>query len=164
MFEEILLQTLEALPLGVVLVGRDKVIRWANSEALRLFGAEDPEELVGKRCQTYLCPSDLCPVMDEGKVLDRSERVLLKAFLPLSEEGIFKSYFEAVFEGTRAMMLMLDEDLVVTKVNSAVLQHTGYLRSEIVGQSVTRLVHPDDLPLLLQRHQRRVKGEPVPSS
>ena len=182
-------EILDLLPVGILIVGRDKAIRWANREALRLFGAEDVKEVVGRSCQGYLCPFDYCPVLDKGEEVDRShrvllrkdgtkvpiiktvretelggERVLLEAFIEVIKEGLGKVYFETVFERTEAMFLLVEEDLTITRVNLATLKHTGYSSEELLGRKVTILVHPDDLPLVLQYHQKRLRREDAPST
>lgn len=38
-------------------------------------------------------------------------------------------------------------------------KYTGWKREEIIGRKATELVHPDDLPLVLERHRARLRGE-----
>ena len=62
---------------GVVVIGRDRRIRWANACARELAGASSAD-LRDKPCGDYLCPaaqSD-CPILDRGQPLDKSERIL----------------------------------------------------------------------------------------
>lgn len=181
-------EILDLLPVGILLVGRDKTIRWANREALTLLGAEDLKEVVGRSCQGYLCPSDVCPVFEEGKGEDRSlrtllrkdgtkvpviktvketelegEKVLLETFIEATEEGLERVYFERVFEGTEAIMFLVEEDLSVSKVNSAFLKRTGYGREEILRRNALELIHPEDRPLVLEIHRSCLEGKNFPS-
>ncbi len=67
-------------PFGVVVIGRDRKIRWANKYACELAGVEDAERLCGRECGEYLCPADQneCPILDKNQELDNSERILLR--------------------------------------------------------------------------------------
>jgi len=70
---------LENLPIGVLIVGRDKKIRSVNKTALKLIGLESDKELIGQTCHKLICPAEgnKCPVLDLGQTLDNSERKLL---------------------------------------------------------------------------------------
>ena len=70
---------LKAMPFGVFLVGRDKIIRSANKAALSMMGYDKEEDLTGKMCHNFICPSQNrhCPVLDMGKTVDSSERILI---------------------------------------------------------------------------------------
>jgi PAS domain S-box-containing protein len=88
---------LDSTPYSVMLVGKDKVIRYVNSAALKLGGYESSEELVGSVCNEVLCPTQRCPILDFGQKLDKSERVIkakdgthipiLKSVVPITADG-----------------------------------------------------------------------------
>ena len=75
---EVLQKMIDSMPFGLIVVGRDKIIKRANATALNLAGYSEAE-LVGKPCYTTLCPaeSDGCPVLDDDQNLDACEAVLL---------------------------------------------------------------------------------------
>jgi PAS domain S-box-containing protein len=75
---QVLLQIIDSMPFGVMVIGTDKIIRRANSTAQRLSGYSE-DELVGKLCHETLCPADddACPILDNDQQLDASERTLL---------------------------------------------------------------------------------------
>lgn len=70
---------LEEMPVGMIVVGRDKKIRRINKAALTMMGLSSSAELVGHVCHKRICPveSNECPVLDLGQHVDNSERVLL---------------------------------------------------------------------------------------
>ncbi len=73
-----LLAIMEKSPFGVVLIGKDRVIRWANDYVRDLAKVDDLSKLIGAHCETYLCPAaqNKCPIIDKGDTLDKSERIL----------------------------------------------------------------------------------------
>jgi len=71
---------LDESPFGVVVVGLDCRIRWANRYAAKLAGLEDARAMRGERCEAFLCPRDQrgCPFLDAepGKDVVAMERIL----------------------------------------------------------------------------------------
>jgi PAS domain S-box-containing protein len=69
---------LEKTQVGVVVIGKDKKIRWANESAIKMAGIENVDVIIGKSCNEYLCPAEQnkCPILDENKKVDNSERIL----------------------------------------------------------------------------------------
>lgn len=90
---------LDTMPVGVIVVGRDKTIRRVNKAALMMMGCNSPQEIIGKTCHKKICPAEVdnCPVIDLDKSIDNSEKVLLnsegqeipilKTVLPITLEG-----------------------------------------------------------------------------
>ena len=69
------------LPVGVIIVDPvTRVIEQANEHVVTLFGAS-VDHLVGRRCHALLCPANegACPVCDLGKIVDNSDREMLRA-------------------------------------------------------------------------------------
>ncbi len=67
---------LEELPIGIMIIGKDKIIKKMNKSALAIIGFESEHHIVGKRCHQNVCPAqkDKCPITDLGKTVDRSEK------------------------------------------------------------------------------------------
>jgi two-component system sensor kinase FixL len=90
---------LDTMPVGVIVVGRDKIIRRVNKTALMMMGCNSPQEVIGNTCHKKICPAEVnnCPVLDLGNSVDNSEKVLLnrdgreipilKTVLPITLEG-----------------------------------------------------------------------------
>jgi PAS domain S-box-containing protein len=97
--KQTLQKILESIPYGVILVGRDKRIRFVNDSALALTGYGSMEELEGKTCHSTLCPVEVdeCPILDLGQEMDRTERKarrktgelvpILKSVVPVTLDG-----------------------------------------------------------------------------
>ena len=70
---------LAAMPVGTIVVGRDKIIRNVNRAALQMMGLEEESELVGQICHNRICPAEdcECPVVDLGQSITSAERTLL---------------------------------------------------------------------------------------
>ena len=69
---------LESLPVGVVIVDRQKRIRQINSTAQRITGMSS-EDVTGEVCHKLLCPAmeNRCPILDLDQSIDRDEREVL---------------------------------------------------------------------------------------
>ncbi|MBN1488339.1 MAG: response regulator [Phycisphaerae bacterium] len=70
---------LAALPVGILIVGRDKVIRSINDAGRRILGLSSAEAVVGRSCHPILCPHETgeCPIIDHHKPIDVSERAMI---------------------------------------------------------------------------------------
>ena len=73
-------QVLEALPVGVLLIDENHVIRHINRTALAMMGGPDPEERIGQKCTGLLCSleEDQCP-LNEGPGASLSNEIYLRA-------------------------------------------------------------------------------------
>ncbi len=69
---------LEKTPFGIVIIDRQRNIRWANATACQLAGVKSLDEIQGQFCGKYLCPAQrhACPILDKKQKVDNSERIL----------------------------------------------------------------------------------------
>jgi two-component system sensor kinase FixL len=76
--EKALQEMIDAMPFGVIVVGKDKIIRRANAAAQHTSGYSE-KELVGQLCNKTLCPAheNACPILDQNQKLERSEKLLV---------------------------------------------------------------------------------------
>ncbi|MFC1461180.1 PAS domain S-box protein [Verrucomicrobiota bacterium] len=70
---------LESIQVGVLVVGKDKRIRQVNSMAMKMFGVDSREQIIGQECHKFICPAekDNCPVLDLEQEVVNSERIML---------------------------------------------------------------------------------------
>lgn len=68
-------ELIDAVPFGVVIIGKDKIVRKANIEAGRVLGRE-AGDIVGHVCHQNICPALVgqCPILDNNQTVDRSEK------------------------------------------------------------------------------------------
>ncbi|MDD4005199.1 MAG: ATP-binding protein [Elusimicrobiaceae bacterium] len=95
-----LIKVLWAMPFGVVVISEKKhKILSANNMAIRLFGYEKAEDVVGKECHKFICPSErgACPITDLRQNVDGSERMLVRKNGGLAP--ILKSVTKLVVDG-----------------------------------------------------------------
>lgn len=90
---------LNSIPVGIVIVSKQKEIRKVNKAAQKLTEYDCVEDLLGHICHKVICPAKegQCPVLDCGKKVDKSEKVLvtksgnlmpiLKTVVPIMFEG-----------------------------------------------------------------------------
>lgn len=100
---------LEGLPIGIMIIGKDKIIKKINNHALEIIGHQSDRNIVGKICHQNVCPAqkDQCPITDLGKKVDRSEKMaihkngreipILKTVIPMvidGEEVLFEAFMD----------------------------------------------------------------------
>ena len=91
--EETLKTILESLPVGVILIGKDKTIRLANPAAIAVMGRDCEDEILGHTCDSTFCqPEDgECPILGLGKTVDGAERTLIakdKTEIPIFKTAV----------------------------------------------------------------------------
>ncbi len=71
--------SIDSMPFGVMVVGKDKIIRRVNTTVLKMTGYQKYDELVGKVCHYLVCRSEYgnCPVLDKKQKVDEAERIML---------------------------------------------------------------------------------------
>jgi PAS domain S-box-containing protein len=125
-----LLQIMQSVSFGVVVVGRDKKIRQMNPAAAAMAGYDSEAELVGTVCHGTVCPSSIgaCPVLDLGEEIDRSERLLvrrdgstipiLKSVVPVELDGedVLLESFVDITEGKEAEERSRQKDALLNEV------------------------------------------------
>ena len=85
-----------------------------------------------------------------------TERKLAEEALRQSEEK-----YRLLVEGANETV-MVAQDGHIKFINAKGAEITGYTIEELTNKSFADITHPDDLPLVVERHQRRLKGEVIP--
>ncbi|MDY6835147.1 MAG: PAS domain S-box protein [Chloroflexota bacterium] len=107
---------LESMPVGVIVVGRDKKVRMVNRTALEMVGVNSKKQILGQTCHYRICPAEEnhCPILDLGEKVDNSERILLdqggryipilKTVVPMTigDEDVLVEAFVDITERKRA--------------------------------------------------------------
>ncbi len=76
--QQILQNMIDAMPFGVMVIGKDKLIKKVNNAVMKITGFAQ-EELIGNLCHCTLCPAERnkCPILDCGQTLDHSEKKII---------------------------------------------------------------------------------------
>ena len=86
MVEEQLKKSLEStetiintLPIGVMIVSKDHIVRRINNAALKMTGHDSEADIVGRTCHRTICPADEghCHLKNLGNQVDQSEKVII---------------------------------------------------------------------------------------
>ena len=90
---------IDNLPIGMVIVGKNKIIQRINKAALDMMGHDSEKHIIGHICHKSICPAEKgqCPITDLGQIVDQSEKVVIhkegrhipvfKTALPLEING-----------------------------------------------------------------------------
>lgn len=175
-------QAIDALAEGVVVL-QDGAVRYANAAAAQIIGTE-PGHLIDRQLREFVA---LPENAETGGVLrlstcdgravwvntsisrtqwrgapaqlvavtDVSQQQLAEEALRRSEQR-YRDVVDNVSEG---IMVVQDERFVFA--NATVTQLTGYDLAEIAGRQFLQFVVPEHREIVLDRFQRRLRGEPL---
>jgi two-component system, sensor histidine kinase and response regulator len=90
---------LENAPIGMMIVGKDKVIRQINKAAMVMTGHDSKNDIIGRICHKNICAAAInkCPITDLGQTVDKEEKKIIckdgkiipvyKTALPIKIDG-----------------------------------------------------------------------------
>lgn len=102
--QEALQMILDSMPFGIIVVGRDKVIRRANKAAVSMAGYDSCNRIIGHVCHKILCPAEegKCPIIDLQQQIDMSERAVISK--DRREIPVMKSVIPITLEGEEVLL------------------------------------------------------------
>lgn len=79
------------------------------------------------------------------------------------ENALIKSEekYRSVVENANEAIMVVCEGVIVF-CNPKLVEYTGYSATELQSMSFLKLIHPDEREMVIDRHQRRLKGEHPP--
>jgi len=146
---------LEKSPFGVVLIGKDRKIRWANGAVVKMAGVQDIKELMGQQCGEYLCPAEQkkCPILDLGESLDNSERTLRRK--DGTEIPIIKTVIEIQLGGEDVLLETFVDISDRKKSENELLRIRAAVDSAAEGIVI---MDPDGLPFYINKSFAFITG------
>ncbi len=116
-------------PIGMVIVGKDKVIRLINKAALAMTGYDSKEELVGHVCHKSICPANIgqCPITDLGQIIDQSEKTVIRK--DGRQVPIYKTALVMEIEGRDVIIEAFMDISPLKKVENELLESKERLRT-----------------------------------
>ncbi|MEM2949511.1 MAG: PAS domain S-box protein [Nitrososphaeria archaeon] len=74
-----------------------------------------------------------------------------------------KAYYEILFDNSPLPKIVVEENDIISKVNKAFEEQTGYTRDEVVGKiKWQKLVHEEDVERMAEYKKMRLAGGPAP--
>ncbi|NCD33140.1 MAG: PAS domain S-box protein [Spartobacteria bacterium] len=135
--EEKLRHILDTVQTGVILIEADthNVVD-INSAALHMIHA-NKEDIIGKKCHNHFCPSEFgnCPITDQGKSIDDSERILLQS--DRTELPILKNARQIEIQGKKYLLESFIDISERKKADAIIQKQNAFLNSII-----NALTHP----------------------
>ena len=85
----------------------------------------------------------------------------------LSEAGLQEQYesaqhYRTLLHNVSDVIYSLSSDGIITSLNPAFEKVTGLSCADWIGKSFTQIIHPDDLPLALEKFLSALRGDPSP--
>ena len=133
-----------------------------------MTGQKHPEErryrIFGKRGEMFW-------IRFRSRVIEYCEKPALLSFLiDETQNKIYEDSLKKSEERYRELVENLAEGIVVVKdgdicfINKTLRNKLGLTLANIVGTSFLNFIHKDDQALVLDRYQRRLKGEDLPEA
>ena len=79
-----------------------------------------------------------------------------KAYTQALQES--SSFYQTIFDNTGAATLIIDEDMIVSKVNAECVRLFQRSQNELVGKKYTELIPEEDVDRLIELHQIRTQN------
>jgi len=99
---------IEEMPIGIMIVDRERRIRDINRSAMDMIGRAQ-KEILGRVCHGFVCPmrEHDCPVYDYKQTLDRAEAVLISK--DRGDVAIEKTVTQIVVDGEEMLVEMFSD-------------------------------------------------------
>lgn len=134
---------------GFVTVFRDITARRRAEEELRR-ARDELEDRVREATAELMAAN-------EHLRLEVADRKRAEEALRESEEK-YRALIERANDG-----IVIIQDGVIKYMNPSVARMIGYSQEDVIGSDFTKLVHPEHLPIVVERHRHRMAGEEVPA-
>jgi len=130
-----------------------------RSESLELIiTTKDGQEKWVEVNSTFLFSPEGLPYAVQGIARDITDRKRVQQELLVSEQK-----YRAIFENTNSPMCIIEEDNILSLVNSEFLKMTGYSREEVEGKRTwMSFVDSRDFDRMLRFHKARMAGQGAP--
>ena len=133
-----------------------------------MTGQKFPED---RRYRILSKSGEMFWIRSRSKVIEYSGKPALLSFLiDETQNKIYEKSLKRSEERYRGLVENLAEGIVVVKegsicfINKTLRDNLGLTRENIVGNSFLNFIHQDDQAVVIDRYQRRLKGENVPET
>ncbi|ACS80696.1 PAS domain-containing protein [Maridesulfovibrio salexigens] len=151
---------LDSIPVGMVIVNENREVIKANSEALRLFGAESEEKVLGNRCDKVFCFSsehncpfshnlgasyenevkiktaagkDITVLKNAAYITLSGERLVLEAFMDISQRSEMERRLKDQQDYTNAVLQGVQAGVVVIAADTHTIADMNETAARLIG-------------------------------
>ena len=103
----------------------------------------------------YQLSSSLVAALESARHNEQSSRVLLD---DLVKTSISEAYLDKVLSSLNDILIVMDPDLRINRVNQATQTLLGYTEEDLIGKTADTIFTPDALRWLMATHTRPVTG------
>ena len=142
--EKYLRDILDSIAAGIMVIDQEShVIKEINPTAAKMIGASK-EDILGRECWNFVCPSmhNCCPVTDERKSVENSERVLLN--IHSEEIPIIKTVAPIIISGHH---YLLETFVDITEQKHMEFKLAQAQKLEAIGQLAAGIAHEINTPM-----------------
>jgi len=117
------------LPIGVIIVGKDNIVRQINKAALNMTGHDSEDSIVGHKCYKNICPSikGRCPLMALNHPVDKAERIIIHKngrHIP-----VFKTALQIELDGKEVILEAFMDISSIKKAEKTIRENEERLRT-----------------------------------
>jgi PAS domain S-box-containing protein len=158
--ENYLKTILDSVQTGIFIVeSQSRQIVDVNPAGARMFG-DTKENILGRKCQQFICPADICPVLDQNKQVDNAERMLLTA--AGETKPVLKTVIPVTLRGAEHLLESIVDISLLKRTEDSLRESEARIRALFNATTDSAiLLDLDDRILAINEYGARRRGKSI---